>query len=95
VRENFPAGLGCEHCQRGRRNFFCENNLHRFSLFSCGWSVLVKTDAFLIAQQVEHADDGSVGLALAALVFPDGVGVHAQLLGHLVLIEVELFARDD
>ena len=95
VRENFPAGLGCEHGQRCGRNLFREDNLHRFSLFRCGRSVLVKADALLLAQQVEHADDSSVGLALAALVFPDGVGVHAQLLGHLVLIEVELLACDD
>ncbi len=55
----------------------------------------VEADAVLFAEQVEHAHNGGVRLALAALVFGDGVGMHAQLLGHLVWIEIELLARDE
>jgi hypothetical protein len=95
VRQYFPAGLSRKHRQRGRRNLFRENNLHCLSFFRCGRSVLVKADAFLLAQQVKHAHDSGVGLALAALIFPNGIGVHAQLLRHLVLVEVKLLARDD
>ena len=57
--------------------------------------ILVKTDALLLAEQIEHAHHCRMRLAFAALVLGDGVGVHAQPLGHLVLIEVELLAGDE
>jgi len=95
VRHYFPAGLRRKHGQRGRGHLFRQNNLHCFSLVGGRRRVLVEADAFLFAQHFEHAHDGRVRLAFAALVLPYGVRMHAQPLSHLVLKEVELLARDD
>src|SRR5450631_800398 len=54
--------------------------------------VLVEIDAFPLAEKFEDAHHGGMRLALAALVVGDGVGMHAQPLRHLVLVEVELLA---
>ncbi len=56
--------------------------------------VLVKADAVLFAEQLEHPHHRRMRLALAALVLGERVGMHAQPLGHLVLKEVKLLARD-
>ena len=95
VGQNFPSRLGRKHGQRRRRNLLRQNDLHCFSLFCCSGGVLVEAHAFLFAQQVKHAQHGRVRLAFAALVFPHRVGMHAQPLRHLVLVEIELLARDD
>jgi hypothetical protein len=60
----------------------------------CRCFILVKADAVLLAQQIEHPHHGRMRLALAPLVLGDRVGMHAQPLRHLVLIEVKLLARD-
>ncbi len=95
VGQNFPSRLGRKHGQRRRRNLLRENDLHCFSLFRCSGGVFIEAHAFLLAQQVKHAQHGGMRLAFAALVLPYRVGVHAQPLRHLVLVQIELLARDD
>ena len=56
--------------------------------------VFIEADVVLLAEQLEHAHYGCMRLTFAALVFGEGVGVHPQLLGHLVLEEIELPACD-
>ena len=95
VRQHFPSRLGRKHGQRCRRNFFRQNDLHGCSLVRCcADSVVVKTNALLLAEQVEHAHHRRMRLAFAALVLGERVGMHAQPLGHFVLKEIELLARD-
>ena len=96
VRLDIPSRLARKHGQSGRRNFFRQYDLHRCSLIrrSGPARVLVKANALLLAQQVEHAHHCRVRLALAALVFGERVGMHSQPLRHFVLIEIELLARD-
>ncbi len=95
--ENFPAGFGREHGEGCGGYFFRQNDLHLVSLGRCGGPgfKFFETDVVLLAEQVEHAHRGGVGLALAALVLGDGVWMHAEQLGHLVGVEVELLARDE
>jgi hypothetical protein len=88
VRQNFPSRLGRKHGQCCRRNLLCQNDLHPVSLaLPCGF-ILVKADALLFAQQLEHPHHGRMRLALAPLVFGQRVGMNPQPLGHLILIEV-------
>ena len=94
VRQNFPSRLGRKHGQRCRRNLLCQNDLHPVSLAFLPGFILVKADAVLLAQHLEHPHHGRMRLALAPLVLGQRVGMHAQPLGHLVLIEVQLLARD-
>ena len=93
VRFDFPSRLARKDGQSGRRNFFRQYDLHGCSLpLTC---VLVKANALLLTEQIEHAHHRRVRLALAALVFGERVGVNPQPLRHFVLIEIELLARDE
>ena len=94
VRQDFPSRLGRKHRQRRRRNLLRQNDFHLLSLVLFRSGILVKTYALLFAQQIEHAHHGRMRFALAPLVVGDGVGMDAQPLRHLVLIEVELLARN-
>ena len=91
MRDNLPLRLTGENGEGGRRNLFCEDNLHLVAFVF----VFVEADVVLFAKNVEDANDGGLRLAFALLVFPDGIGMDAELLGHLVLIEVQLLARED
>ena len=94
--KNFPARLGRKHSKRCRGYLLRQNDLHLVSLGRGGGPgfKFVETNIVLLAEQVEHAHHRRVRLALAALVLGNRVGMHAQQLGHLVGIEVELLARD-
>ena len=96
VRFDFPTRLACKHGQSGWRNFFRQYDLHGCSLVRRGGPacVLVKANALLFAEQIEHAHYRRMRLAFAALVFGERVGMHSQPLRHFVLIEIELLARD-
>ena len=76
VGEDFPPWLSRKHLHGGRRHFLRQNNLHDFSPFF-GSGVPVEAHALLLAQQVKHAQHRGMRFALAALVFHDGVGMHA------------------
>ena len=97
VRFDFPSLLARKHGQRGRRNFFRQYDFHGCSLIrrSGPACVLIKANALLFAEQIEHAHHRRVRLAFAALVFGERVGMHSQPLRHFVLIEIELLARDE
>ena len=95
VRQDIPSRLGRKHGQRCRRNLLSQYDLHRVSLDLLRGFVLVKADALLLAEQIEHAHHSGMRLAFAAFVVGDGVGVDAEALGHLVLIEIELLAGDE
>ena len=97
VRLHFPSRLARKYGQSGRRNFFRQYDLHGCSLVRRGGRarVLIKANALLFAEQIEHAHHRRVRLAFAALVFGKRVGMHPQPLRHLVLIEIELLARDE
>jgi hypothetical protein len=92
VGQNFPSRLGREHGERCRRNLFRQNNLHRVSLVLACSFILVKADAVLFAQNLEHPQHRRVRLALAPFIFGQRVGMNPQPLGHLVLIEAKLLA---
>ena len=95
VGQHFPAGFSCEHCDRGGRHFFGQNNLHCVApLMLCGL-VFVEADSVLFAEEIEHAHDGCMRLAFSALVLGEGVGMDAQLFRHLILEEIELPAGDE
>ena len=94
VRLHFPSRLGRKHGQRRRRNLLRQYDLHRCSLVLFTALVLIKANALLLAQQIEHAHHRRVRLAFAALVLGERVGMHSQPLRHLVLIEIKLLARD-
>jgi hypothetical protein len=93
VRLNIPAGFGLKNSQCCRRNLLSQYDLHPVSLLR--GLIVVKTDALLLAEQVEHPYHCRMRLAFAALVIGDGVGVYAQPLGHLILIQAELLAGDE
>ena len=95
MRQDIPSRLGRKYGQCCRGNFLSKYDLHRVSLDLQRGLILVKTDTFLLAEQVEHPHHRGVGLAFAALVFCDGVGVDAEALCHLVLIDIELLASDE
>ncbi len=95
MRLDIPSRLGRKHGQRCRRNLLCQYDLHCVSLDLLRGFILVKADALLLAEQIEHPHHGRMRLAFAALVLGDGVGVHAEALRHFVLIEIELLAGDE
>ena len=97
MSQDLPARFGGENGEGCGGYFFRQNNLHLVSLGRRGGPgfKFVKSDAVFFAEQVKHAHDGRMRLALAALVLGDGIWMHAKQLGHLVGVEVELLARDE
>ena len=97
VGQNLPARLSRENGECCGGYLLRQNDLHLVSLGRCGGPgfKFVEADVVLLAEQVEHAHHGCVRLALAALVLGDGIWMHAEQLGHLVGVEVELLARDE
>ena len=88
MRQNLPPRLGREHGQCCRRNLLCQNNLHLSSLSLACCFILVKANVVLLAQHLEDSHHRRMRLALAPFVLGQRVGVHAQPLRHLILIEI-------